>query len=352
MFRALTRTAVITGGVLVGARIRHETKSSRWIQRPDRRGTMVQVDGRRVFARVRGGGSPTVVICTDLLSPSASWWPVQDRIARTCTVLTYDRPGAGWSAPGTTPRSSPRIVDELRDLIHALDLPGPFILVGHGQGALYAQHVARDLGEDVAGVVLLDPVTTNLEQLRNRLGLDQHRRGGADRSTDLRWARWTSALGLRRLSRPLPARWRGFGAYRNLPTDLRDICWQHLMLDRTLEAAEEELFANGTRANTDRVLDAGPFPAAPVRVLWHDPDVEVARQSGWGSRWANRDDVAAVEAGWTELARSEIGGFGEDVRWRAIEGAGHDLHLEAADEVVATIEALVASASGRTEEAA
>ena len=93
VFRALTRTAIVTGGVLVGARIRHETKSSRWLQRPDRRGKMVQAEGRRVYARVRGGGSPTVVICTDLLSPAASWWPVQDELARRCTVLTYDRQG-------------------------------------------------------------------------------------------------------------------------------------------------------------------------------------------------------------------------------------------------------------------
>lgn len=342
----------MTGGVLVGARIRHETKSSRWLQRPDRRGRLVQAEGRRVYARVRGGGSPTVVICTDILSPAASWWPVQDELARECTVLTYDRPGAGWSEPGPGPRSSPRIVDELRGLMHALELSGPFILVGHGQGALYAQHAARDLGDQVAGVVLLDPVTTNLEQLRMRLGLEQHRRGGADRSVDLRWARWAGAMGLRRLSRPLPARLRGFGPYRRLPADLRDICWQQLMLDRTLEAAEEELFANGTRANTDRILDAGLFPAVPVRVLWHDPEVEVSRQSGWRSRWGNHDDVVAVETGWTELARSEIGAFGEDVRWRAIARAGHDLHLEAPGEVVGTILDVVARVTSKADEAA
>ncbi len=91
VYGELTRTAIVTGGVLVGARIQDGTKSARWLQRPDPRGKLVEVEGRRIYARVRGSGSPTVIICPDLLSPAASWWPVQDRPARASTVLTYDR---------------------------------------------------------------------------------------------------------------------------------------------------------------------------------------------------------------------------------------------------------------------
>lgn len=56
------------------------------------------------------------------------------------------------------PRTVEQVTGELARLPEALEVPAPLILVGHSLGGAYAQRAALDLGDDVAGVVLLDPV--------------------------------------------------------------------------------------------------------------------------------------------------------------------------------------------------
>jgi pimeloyl-ACP methyl ester carboxylesterase len=55
------------------------------------------------------------------------------------------------------PRDSTRVTDDLRELLGAADVPGPYVLVGHSLGGLYARHFAKRFPDDVAGLVLLDP---------------------------------------------------------------------------------------------------------------------------------------------------------------------------------------------------
>ncbi|GAA2966444.1 alpha/beta hydrolase [Microbacterium schleiferi] len=83
--------------------------------------------------------------------------PARARSGETTTVL-YDRAGTGWSGAVRLPRPVEQVTAELVRLLEALDVSPPFILVGHSLGGAYAQRVAMDLGRDVTGVVLLDPV--------------------------------------------------------------------------------------------------------------------------------------------------------------------------------------------------
>jgi len=47
--------------------------------------------------------------------------------------------------------------EELKALLDAASLPGPYVVVGHSLGGLNAQVFAAKYPEDVAGIVLLDP---------------------------------------------------------------------------------------------------------------------------------------------------------------------------------------------------
>src|SRR5262249_14316459 len=82
---------------------------------------------------------------------------VQKGIARHATGILYDRAGTGFSARVRLPRTAGQVVDELRELMKAVELPGPYILVGHSLGGLYARRYAQLFPGEVTGLVLLDP---------------------------------------------------------------------------------------------------------------------------------------------------------------------------------------------------
>lgn len=74
------------------------------------------------------------------------------------TTVLYDRAGTGRSGAVPLPRTVEQVTAELARLLAALEVSPPFVLVGHSLGDAYAQRAALELGSDVAGVVLLDPV--------------------------------------------------------------------------------------------------------------------------------------------------------------------------------------------------
>ena len=121
-------------------------------------GRLVDVGGHRLHVLDMGKGHPTVVFEAGLPGSVLSWHRVQKELARVVRVVSYDRAGLGWSDPGPDPRTAERIVEDLRRLLVRAAMPGPYILVGHSFGGLTTRLFAARYPDDVAGLVLLDPV--------------------------------------------------------------------------------------------------------------------------------------------------------------------------------------------------
>lgn len=85
------------------------------------------------------------------------YWNVHRRAAELTTSVIYDRAGTGDSAPADLPRTSTQVTDELRALLHDAAFEGPYVLVGHSLGGLYARHYATRFPHEVAALLLLDP---------------------------------------------------------------------------------------------------------------------------------------------------------------------------------------------------
>jgi pimeloyl-ACP methyl ester carboxylesterase len=103
--------------------------------------------------------SPVVVLDAGTPGFSAQWGWVQPAIAEFATVVSYDRPGLGWSDArhGAGP-SSPRVTAEgVHAALHKLGLPGRYLLVGHSYGGLTSRVFAAAYPNDVSGLVLVDP---------------------------------------------------------------------------------------------------------------------------------------------------------------------------------------------------
>ncbi len=81
---------------------------------------------------------------------------VQDRISDDTSTLSYDRAGIGRSQDVAVPRTCYDLVEELSELVQALDVEKPFILVGHSFGGLVARLYTSLYPLDICGMVLVD----------------------------------------------------------------------------------------------------------------------------------------------------------------------------------------------------
>jgi pimeloyl-ACP methyl ester carboxylesterase len=117
---------------------------------------MVEVGGYSLHTNCVGQGSPTVVLDAGTGEMWADWVLVQREVSDTARVCAYDRAGMGWSEMGPEPRDARRISGELHALLEGVGIEGPYVLVGHSFGGLYAQTYAARYPDEVAGVSLVE----------------------------------------------------------------------------------------------------------------------------------------------------------------------------------------------------
>ncbi len=118
---------------------------------------LIDVADGRIDVSVEGDGFPVVVLEAGLGQHGIHWKEVQKLIAPHATVVAYSRAGYGRSDPPTTRRTPTNVMTELNELLKALDLPGPYVIVGQSLGGLYARVFATLYPNDTAGLVFVDP---------------------------------------------------------------------------------------------------------------------------------------------------------------------------------------------------
>jgi pimeloyl-ACP methyl ester carboxylesterase len=105
-----------------------------------------------------GSQAPTVLFEAGIAATNLNWFHIQEIVSGFTGTASYDRGGLGWSSPCRTPRTPGNIAIELHDLMERAQIKPPYILVGHSFGGLVMRRYALLFPEDVAGVVLIDPM--------------------------------------------------------------------------------------------------------------------------------------------------------------------------------------------------
>jgi len=124
--------------------------------------TRVRINSRRWLNLHRiGAGDPTVVLAHGLGGSTLEWWRVQAQVNKFATVVAYDRAGFGFSDPGPLPRTTDRILADLRLGLKALGAAPPYVLVSHSAGNFEMRLFALEHPDEVAGMVLVDPSGAN-----------------------------------------------------------------------------------------------------------------------------------------------------------------------------------------------
>jgi pimeloyl-ACP methyl ester carboxylesterase len=119
-------------------------------------GRMIDVGGgRRLYIRSAGAGGPTVILEPGLGESARAMarWIAPD-VARTTTVVVYDRAGHGRSE--AEPAAGADAARDLHVLLERAHVPGPYVLAGHSLGGMFALSYARRYPAEVGGIVLLD----------------------------------------------------------------------------------------------------------------------------------------------------------------------------------------------------
>jgi pimeloyl-ACP methyl ester carboxylesterase len=134
-------------------------------------GKLVDVGGAQLHADIAGAGQspqpchperserfPPVVFEAGIGATSLSWRLIQAEVAKTSQTIAYDRAGLGWSDTISKPRDLWHLVEELRAMLNRANIPRPRILVAHSFGGLIALAYASRYPQELAGMVLVDPV--------------------------------------------------------------------------------------------------------------------------------------------------------------------------------------------------
>lgn len=114
-------------------------------------------DGRSLNLVCSGRGAPLVLLESGFGAGAFAWGQVQTIVARKTRVCSYDRAGYGFSAPGPQPRDGASIARDLDAALRKAGEHGPFVIVGHSAGGLYARIFAARRHSETVGLVLVDP---------------------------------------------------------------------------------------------------------------------------------------------------------------------------------------------------
>lgn len=243
-------------------------------------GEAIAVDGRSILLDCRGRGSPTVILEAGMGDGIAGWAPVHDGLAGLTRTCAYDRAGRGRSDP----RGRHTVADAAAELRTVLDAAGeapPYIAVGHSLGEVYVRVFAAADPSSIAGLVLVDGFSADLE---------------ADRIHPL----------LGDLRSEYAGRLQGL---RDLVARVEDLDWP---------ASEAQL----------READITGLPVEVLRAPRVEPRLAEA---------TNR----AISAAWEDAYRSLSPGL---VRYELAWGAGHIVQADRPDLVIAAVGRLVDAA--------
>jgi pimeloyl-ACP methyl ester carboxylesterase len=271
-----------------------------------------------------GSGGPAIVLESGIAASTLNWSLLQPQLAKFAATYGYDRPGYGWSPLLHSECTLQRMASDLHELIAALKVPKPYILAGHSYAAYILRVYANRFSDELAGILLVDPLTPEEWIKPKRFQRRQLRRGV--------WFSWAGAvlgsLGvvrfclwlLQRGNTTVPRRvlgtfgvkasetgYRILGELAKLPPETVRLIrerWSHGKFFWTMARYIQTLPACAAEAST-----CGIPPHVPVTVISgaHQPRVRMAEHKSIAARaLQGKHIIAAKSAHWIHLDQPEL----------------------------------------------
>lgn len=266
-------------------------------------GVEVNLGSHALHLYCLGEGSPTVVLDSGLGAAYIDWFRVQPEVARYTRVCSYDRAGYGFSQMGPKPRTSHRIVEELRLMLDRAGLTPPYILVGHSFGGLNMQLYSRLHGGEVAGLVLVDAVHPEQFARFRQAGVELPRVG----STRFAFGDRDKMV-------------------RAFPEDQKDLAFALISSESARSSMLNEL--RNLEASAEAVAKAPRLPDLPLVVITHGRTI-------WGTALSHK-----MESLWSQM-QEELAGSSTRGRLLVAQASGHEIQLDEPELIVGAIRSLM-----------
>lgn len=118
--------------------------------------SFVLIKQSKIYYKELGNGTP-VVFVSGLGDDHETWQTVQDSTAQYALTLSYDRSGLGKSEYHHESKDLTSMVQELNNVLTALSISKPFILVGHSLGCQVVKAYAVAYPRNIKGILFIDP---------------------------------------------------------------------------------------------------------------------------------------------------------------------------------------------------
>ena len=280
-------------------------------------GQLIDIGGRRLHLLCSGSGSPTVVLVAGGGAFSIDWALVQQKVALSRGVCSYDRAGLAWSDGGPADETVEQTVSDLHALLHSGGERGPFTLVGASIGGIYIRAYQRQFPSEVTGLVFSNS--------SNRVGL------AANGVNGLLWNlsedQIRSAFPLPRVSNPAPTH--EGDPFDRLPVDLQatrlqfDIrLWEQARSTPPGPASMLSWRKEFLREFDETESGPPPLGPLPIVVLTSEPLIADAAHR-------TRDGAAA-----------RLAFLSTNTTFVVARGSGHEIHLYQPDSVVRAIDSI------------
>lgn len=301
--RAVRRVAVTAALLSMASGTGAARAEEDLLARSELPGVAVEAGSHRIHLHCMGEGSPVVILDSGLGAAHIDWYYVQPAVARYTRTCSYDRAGYGFSEMGPKPRTSHRIVEELRTVMRNARVEPPYVLVGHSFGGLNMQLFSRLYADDVSGLVLVDAVHPEQFHRFRAAGIElpgvgstQFAFGDRDKLT------------------------------RAFPEEQKDLAYALISSDKTRSSMLNEL--RNMERSADEVAREPGLPAVPLVVITHGRTI-------WGTRLSQK-----MEDLWSDM-QAELAGASPQGQLVVAERSGHEIQLDEPEVVVGAIRSLL-----------
>jgi len=279
-------------------------------------GRLIDVGGHRLHLYCTGQGSPTVILEAGGGNPWLSWYKVQPQAAQFAMVCSYDRAGLGWSDASPKPPTAREIAEEMHTLLQKGGVAGPYVMVGHSLGGMYARMFQDKYRSEVVGMVLVD--SSHPDQ--NERFPPEAKKMAARGSYVIRAMQIALPFGLPRIL-----------ASKAAPPEVRAEYAAVFCRPQFIAAVRAEAEAQDENGAEVRAL--GTLGNLPLVVLSHDPDK--VQFPGKLTEPVNRE--------WGKM-QEELAHLSSNGSHIVVKGSSHDIQIDKPEAVVDAVRNVVGQA--------
>lgn len=278
----ITAIVFLVGGIILYMSLKNTYLSNKWLNSPAPPGKLFKINNHEIYATIKGNGNRSIVIETALGSSSPEWWEIQDELSKYAKVITYDRPGYGWSMESPKPRTSENVAMELMELLKTAEVKGPYIIVGHALGGLYMQHFAKLFSNQIAAVILVDPLTVGYYRFKKELDVAIFK-NLIDKTANINVAGFLSKIGIIRSLKVVP--------YLNYNPEIKNLIIENYSQSKTFKTMYKE-YKKNLKISIKQIMKLKKFPGVPLIIIHHSPEEYKKELKSFGLSF---DEIELIE---------------------------------------------------------